>query len=162
LGRERVIGDLRRGPRQPAQERRFAGVGQTDQAHVGDHLQLQDDPALLAGGAGLELAGGAVSRGGEGLVAATAATAAGHVDFVAVAAVGAAARDVLLAAEAHHAPAAVAAFDVQGDTVNEHRRSLDSIKPQTHAVSIANGPEVIIGRTHSGSANTSSASRTWS
>src|SRR5207247_8267175 len=38
----------------------------------------------------------------------------------AVAAVGAAARDVLLAAEAHHAPAAVAAFDVQGDTVNEH------------------------------------------
>ena len=49
LGRERIVGDLRLGLRQPAEQRRLAGVGQADQAGVGDDLQFQDEPAFLAG-----------------------------------------------------------------------------------------------------------------
>ena len=48
LGRERIVGDLRMRLRQPAQQRRFARVGQPDQAGVGDHLQFEDQPAFLA------------------------------------------------------------------------------------------------------------------
>ena len=48
LGGERIIGDLGMGARDPREQRRLAGVGQADQADVGDDLQLQDDPALLA------------------------------------------------------------------------------------------------------------------
>ena len=83
LGGERIVGDLRLGLRQPAEQGGLAGVGQADQAGVGDDLQFQDDPAFLAGGAGLGLARGAVGGGGEGLVAAAAAAAAGHDDLLA-------------------------------------------------------------------------------
>ena len=62
--------------RQPAQQRGLAGVGQPDQAGVGDDLQFQHDPAFLAWRAGLRLARRAVGRGGERLVAAAAAAAA--------------------------------------------------------------------------------------
>ncbi len=76
LGRERVVGDLGMRLRQPAQQRRFAGVGQPDQARVGDDLQLQrQSAALLAGRAGLVFARRAVGGGGEELVAAPAAAA---------------------------------------------------------------------------------------
>src|SRR5262249_31584772 len=197
LRRERVGADFRRGARQAAQQRRFAGVGQADQPRVGDHLQLQHQPALLAGGAGLRLARGTVGGRGERLVAAAAAAAARHVDLVAgggqvaqhvaavavaddrprrhrddevvgaaavtvgaaaaaaalgapelavdnlgeavgagdgadddratvaaVAAVRPALGDVLLAAEAAHAGAAVAALDKHLDPINEHARCL--------------------------------------
>ena len=43
--RERVVGDLRRGPRHPRQQRRLAGVRQPDQAGVGEQPQVQLDPA---------------------------------------------------------------------------------------------------------------------
>ncbi len=46
--RERVVGDLRRRPRQPRQQRGLAGVGKTDQPDVSEQLQLQRQPALLA------------------------------------------------------------------------------------------------------------------
>ena len=62
LGGERIIADFRLSARQPAQQRGLAGVGQADQAGVGDDLQLQDDPALLAGRAGLRLARRPVGR----------------------------------------------------------------------------------------------------
>ena len=77
LGRERIIGDLRRGPRQPAEQRRLARIRQADQADVGDHLQFEDDPAFLARLAGLAFAGRAVGRGGERLVAVAALAALG-------------------------------------------------------------------------------------
>ena len=84
FGRERIVGDLRMSVRHPAQQRRFAGVGQADETGVGDDLQLQHDPALFAGRAGLRLARGTVGRGNEGVVAATAATALGDDDLVTV------------------------------------------------------------------------------
>ena len=46
--RERVVGHLRRRPRQPAQQRGLARVRQPDQPRVGQQLQPQLDPALLA------------------------------------------------------------------------------------------------------------------
>ena len=46
--RERVVGDLRLRPRQPAQQRGLARVRQPDQADVGQQLQPQLDPARLA------------------------------------------------------------------------------------------------------------------
>ena len=49
LGRERIVGDLGMGPGDPREQGRLARVGQADQADVGDDLQLQDDPPLLAG-----------------------------------------------------------------------------------------------------------------
>lgn len=62
---ERVRGDLRRGPRHPRQERRLARVREPDQPGVGDHLEFERDPALLALLARLELARRAVGAGLE-------------------------------------------------------------------------------------------------
>ena len=49
LGRERVVGDLGRGAATAGEQRRLAGVGQADEADVGDDLQLQDDPRSSPG-----------------------------------------------------------------------------------------------------------------
>src|SRR5205814_5097140 len=43
-------------------EGRLAGVGQADEADVGEQFEAQPDPHLLAGRAGLVLARGAVGR----------------------------------------------------------------------------------------------------
>ena len=48
-GRERVVGDLRRGRGEGGEERRLAGVRQADEADVGDQPELEPEPALLAG-----------------------------------------------------------------------------------------------------------------
>src|SRR5438132_1131273 len=80
---ERIIGDFRMSLREPPQQRRLAGVGQADQAGVGDHLQFQDDPAFLAGHAGRSFTGRAVGRGGKGAIAASAASALRHGDLLA-------------------------------------------------------------------------------
>ena len=56
LGRERgerIIGDLGLGARDGGEEGRLAGIGQADEAGIGDQLQPQPNPALLAGPAGL-------------------------------------------------------------------------------------------------------------
>ena len=45
--RERVRGDLRLRARQPREQRRLAGVGQPDEPHVGEQLEVQLDRALL-------------------------------------------------------------------------------------------------------------------
>ena len=47
--REGVVGDLRRGARQAREQRGLAGVRQAHEADVGEQLQLQLEPALLAG-----------------------------------------------------------------------------------------------------------------
>ena len=60
LGRERIIGDLGMGPRDPREQGRLAGVRQPDEPDVGDDLQLQADPALLAGLPVLDLPRGPV------------------------------------------------------------------------------------------------------
>ena len=46
--RERVVGDLRLGGRDHADQRALAGVGEADQRDVGHQLQLELEPALLA------------------------------------------------------------------------------------------------------------------
>ena len=46
--RERIVGDLRLGRRDAREEGRLAGVGQADEADIGDQLQPQPDPRLLA------------------------------------------------------------------------------------------------------------------
>ena len=47
-GRERIVGDLGRGGGGRGQEGRLAGVGQAHEADVGDQLQPQPEPLLLA------------------------------------------------------------------------------------------------------------------
>ena len=46
--RERIVGDLRPRGRNRADQRRFAGVGQAQQADVGDHLELEPSSRALA------------------------------------------------------------------------------------------------------------------
>ena len=71
-GRERIIADLCAGVADRIEERRLAGIGQSDETDVGEQFEPQPDPHLLAGDAGLVLARGAVGRG---LVAGVAAAA---------------------------------------------------------------------------------------
>jgi hypothetical protein len=82
LGGERVIGYLGLGVGEPTQERRFAGIGQTDQAGVGDHLQLEDDPAFFAGSPWLGFSWGAVGGRGEGPISSAALAAHCHSNFL--------------------------------------------------------------------------------
>ena len=58
-GREGILGDLGLGRGNRCQEGRLSGVGQADQAGVGDQLQAQPDPALGAFLAGIGAARGA-------------------------------------------------------------------------------------------------------
>ena len=46
--REGIVGDLRLGGRDAREESRFAGIRQADDADIGDQLQPQPDPFLLA------------------------------------------------------------------------------------------------------------------
>ena len=71
-GGERVVGHLRLGVRDAAQQRRLAGVGEAQQRGVGHQLQAQLQPALLAQLANL---GGGGSAAVGGRVAAVAAAA---------------------------------------------------------------------------------------
>ena len=75
--RERVGPDFGPGLGERRQQRRLAGVWRADQADVGDELQLELHPALLAGRALLGVARRAVGRRREAGISATAATAAG-------------------------------------------------------------------------------------
>ena len=75
--RERVGPDFGPGLGECRQQRRLAGVRRADQADVGDELQLELDPALLAGRSLLGVARRAVGRRREAGISSTAATAAG-------------------------------------------------------------------------------------
>src|SRR6516164_7014616 len=60
--RERIVGDLRPGVRDRSEERRLPGVGQADQPDIGDQLQAQPHPGLMAGPAGIGAARRAIGR----------------------------------------------------------------------------------------------------
>ena len=75
-GREGIVGDLRLGGGDRGEEGRFAGVGQTDEAGVGDELQPQPDRALLARLAGIGAARRLIGRRLEMRIAETAIAAA--------------------------------------------------------------------------------------
>ena len=74
--RERIVGDLRRGARQARQQRGLARVRQAHEADVREQLQLQLEPALLAGQPALGEARRLARGRGEALVALAAAAAA--------------------------------------------------------------------------------------
>ena len=81
--RERIIGDLRLRRGDGGQEGRLAGIGQADQAGIGDQLQPQPDPALHALEAGIGAARRLVGRGLEMGVAEAAIAALGQQDLLA-------------------------------------------------------------------------------
>jgi hypothetical protein len=63
--REGIVGDLGLGGRDRGEEGRLAGIGQADEAGIGDQLQPQPDPAFLARQAGIGPARRLVGRGLE-------------------------------------------------------------------------------------------------
>ena len=73
---ERIVGDLRPRGGDADEEGRLAGVRQADQPGIGDQLQPQPDPALLARPALVGAARRAVGRGLEVRVAEAAVAAA--------------------------------------------------------------------------------------
>ena len=81
--RERVVGDLRPCAGEARQQRGLAGVGDADEADVGDQLQAQLDPPVLARKAALAETGRLARRSGELLVAPPAAAAASRDDALA-------------------------------------------------------------------------------
>src|SRR6185437_11133030 len=81
--REGIIGDLGPRVRRRREERRLAGVGQADQADIGDQLQPQPDPAFLAGPALVGAARRAVGRALVVQVAVAAVAALGEHDALA-------------------------------------------------------------------------------
>jgi hypothetical protein len=68
-GGERIVGDLGGRPREAREQRGLAGVGQPDQADVGQQLQVQMDPTLLAAQAALGEARCLTGGRGKALVA---------------------------------------------------------------------------------------------
>ena len=81
---EGIVGDLRLGGADDGDQRRLAGVRQSDEADVGDQLQLDEQLALLAGVAVLREARRLARGGGEVLVAPPAAPALGDENALAV------------------------------------------------------------------------------
>ena len=73
-----IIGDLGLGRADDADEGGFAHIGESDQAHVGDQLQLQAHLELLAGQAGLGELGDLAGGGGKMGVAPAATAALGN------------------------------------------------------------------------------------
>src|SRR5207245_1022804 len=67
--REGVVGDLGLGRRHPRDERRLAGVGEPDDADVGEELELEVKPPLRAGPSEVSAPRRPVGRGREACVA---------------------------------------------------------------------------------------------
>src|SRR6266478_6010971 len=63
--RERIVSDLRTRGRNAGNERRLADVGEADQTHIGQQLQLQPQVALFARLSLLAKARSLVRRGGK-------------------------------------------------------------------------------------------------
>ena len=76
--RERIVGDLRLRGADLGEERRLAGIGQSDETGIGDQLQAQPDPALFAGLTGIGVARRAVGGRLEMRVAEAAVAAFGE------------------------------------------------------------------------------------
>ena len=75
---ERIVGDLRLGRTDRGKEGRFPRIRQADDAGIGDELEPQADGKLLAGLAGIGVAGRAIGRGFEVRIAEAAIAAAGE------------------------------------------------------------------------------------
>ena len=56
-GREGIVGDPGPGTRDRRDEARFTGIGQTQQADVGQQLQFQREPSLLTASQGKSVTG---------------------------------------------------------------------------------------------------------
>ncbi|KCV19716.1 integrase core domain protein [Bordetella pertussis B200] len=82
--REGVVGDLGPRVRNAADQRRLAGIGQPEQADVGQHLELHAQAALFAFLAGRPLARRAIGAGLEMDVAHAAGAARGQRDLLVV------------------------------------------------------------------------------
>src|SRR6476659_5698961 len=80
---ERIVGDLRLGRAHRGKECRLAGVRQSDEAGVGDELEAEPDPALLARLSGIGVPRRTVGRRLEMRVAETAVAALGQHDTLA-------------------------------------------------------------------------------
>src|SRR5258706_247994 len=78
--RKRIVGDLGLGRGEPRDQRGLARVGEPDHPHVGQELQLEVDPPLLARPPQVGAARGAIGRGGEAGIAAPAAGSAGDLE----------------------------------------------------------------------------------
>ena len=109
--REGIVGDLRLGRAYRREKGRFARVGQTDNASIGNQLEAQPDGELFAGLAGIGVAWRPVGRTLEPRVAEAAIAAAWPTEF-----------DELLAAERHAAVAAVAGADIDLGFVEKFHR----------------------------------------
>ena len=81
---ERIVRHLRRGRRHRAHQGALAGVGEAEQADIGQQLELQPEQPLLAPFAGGGLARGTVGGALEVHVAQPALAAAGHQQALAV------------------------------------------------------------------------------
>ena len=81
---EGIVGDLRLRGADDGDQRRLAGIRKSDQADVGDQLQLDEELALVAGVAILRKARRLTRGGGEVLVAPAAAPALGDEDALAL------------------------------------------------------------------------------
>jgi hypothetical protein len=75
---EGVIGDLRPGAGDGGEEGRLAGIGQADQAGVGNQLEPEPDGFFLAFKAGIGVARSLIGRGLEMGIAETAIAADGQ------------------------------------------------------------------------------------
>ncbi len=126
---ERVVGDLRLGARQAGDERRLAGVGQADEADVGQQAQLQLDLPFLPGQPLLGQARRLPGRRREGLVAAPAGAPAGDAH--------------LLARRDHVEARAVPATDLRaGRDAHDERVPVGAVLEGAHAVAAALRAEV--------------------
>ena len=83
--RERIVGDLRAGGREAGHQRGLARVRKAHDADVGQEPELEPEPALLAGFAGIRVARRASRGGGEAGVAPAPAPAPGDGEPLAMA-----------------------------------------------------------------------------
>ena len=80
---ERIVGDLRLGGADRGKKRRLAGIGQSDDAGIGNKLKPQTDGVLFARLAGIGAARRAIGRGLKMRIAETAVAAMGKRDALA-------------------------------------------------------------------------------
>ena len=132
-GRERIVGDLGPRGRRRREEGRLAGVGQAGQADVGDQLQPQPDPHLLAFLAGVGVARGLVLGALEADIA-PAAVAAREQEF-ALAGLDHVEHDGFLVLAQH--------LGADGD-LEDHVLALAAMHLATHAVAAGRGLEMLL------------------
>ncbi len=130
---ERIVGDLRLGGADRGEKSGLAGIGQADDAGIGDQFQPQPDGALLAGLAGIGLARRLIGRAFE-IGVAEAAIAALHQ------------RDALAGfGEIGEQRLAVLLVDLRADrNFQHHVLAIGAVHVLAHAVAAGLGLEVLL------------------